>query len=595
MELNVRDIVATNRVVDSNTVRDEVVFEQLFNDSENFTAIINNAGEITNVNDRFARWLKTTSNKLVGVNFLRAIEISGNRVFTEDFTRVSTEMFSVFHGDKRKVCSEGRLITDVGLMWVSYEFSRHYDPYTQCAYFVFSARDITDLKEAKDQLEYLKRFDPITRFPMLEELFVEVKRLSKSQRDMEDKGFSLLFMSLDDFDRAEASMGKAFSDRLLRNVSIRLSNLKPRFNFLSNIDSHSFGILMSGGQEEGERTIKQILDALKEPFFIGNDSICVTASFGLVNVGNGLCKPERLLRAGREAMENAKERGVEFHATSYLSRDSERENTFMIISDLKQAIESEDLSLRFQPIVDFETMKMVAVETLLRWEHPKLGSITPSKFIPIAESTRLMPKIEKWIIDKTFKQLAEWQKIHPELSDFRLSINISPAGFGTDFLVKELTNALAKYSIDPKNVILEITESQTIERFGNTFKVLAELDKMGFAIALDDFGTGYSSLNYLTTLPISVVKIDKSFVTRNAGSDACSRILEAIVELSKTLCIRSVAEGIETDEQFEYLKELGCQYGQGFMLMKPATGNTITELLSERGGKPGLTALQKGA
>jgi EAL domain-containing protein (putative c-di-GMP-specific phosphodiesterase class I) len=250
--------------------------------------------------------------------------------------------------------------------------------------------------------------------------------------------------------------------------------------------------------------------------------------------------------------------------------------------DLRTAIDRDELSMHYQPIIALSDGHIVGFEALLRWHHPDFGMIPPNKFIPIAEQAGLIQPITVWILKETCVQLSKWQKISAEYKDLIVSVNISGKHLSNDDLIDDVENVLEASRIDPKTLKLEITESVAMENAEHTINVLNKLKHIGVQLSIDDFGTGYSSLSYLHRLPFDTLKIDRSFVYLVGENGENSEILQTIISLAKNLKMRVIAEGVETPSQLAVLRNLGCDYAQGFLLAKPKPREETENLLYNR-------------
>jgi EAL domain-containing protein (putative c-di-GMP-specific phosphodiesterase class I) len=245
---------------------------------------------------------------------------------------------------------------------------------------------------------------------------------------------------------------------------------------------------------------------------------------------------------------------------------------------LKEAIENNEFVMYYQPIFD-QLKKITGSESLIRWNHPENGLLAPGDFIVIAEQTGIIHELGRWIIDTVFKQIKSWQD--QNLRVLPVSINISLLQFKSSDLINHLEYCITKYNLDPQLITLELTESIAVEDYSSALKKLNKLKKIGFKIALDDFGTGYSSLNYLANLPFDILKIDKSFTSKIGEETNSDTLIETIVLMAKKLKLNIIAEGVETEKQFGYLKELGCEKYQGYLVSKPLPILKFNELLND--------------
>ncbi len=255
-----------------------------------------------------------------------------------------------------------------------------------------------------------------------------------------------------------------------------------------------------------------------------------------------------------------------------------------LANDLRRAVERDEFTIHYQPIRSLESNEIRAFEALVRWNHPTLGMLSPMEFIPLAEENGIVNEIDNWVMLNACRQMKEWQSEFDELRDVAISVNVSSRQFAQVGLFDTVKDVLIETALSPSKLLLEITETAMIKNLKNTATILRELSFLGVRIALDDFGTGYSSLNYLHELPISVLKIDRSFVNRIDSEKEGIEILKAIIALAASLKMETTAEGIDTENQFEELLRIGCISGQGYYLSKPFPADALPEYLaSERG------------
>lgn len=566
-------------IVNGFRLTDNHLYKRLFFEDDSYKTILDSKGNICAANESLAHWLHSDANELIGKPFLESLNSGETLIFPEDLTNVTEQLSTAFYTKKDSLETECRVFTELGLRWLRYRISYHPDPDEGAEYFVFIARDVTVLKHVQERLEFTRKHDYVTGMPTLEELFKRMRILARKRSVNGNSGFSLLLVSLDDFEYAEASLGKLSTERLLKHISIRLSRLAKLVEFVGMVDRFSFGVLIPDDNSRQERVVNAVLGAIREPFQIDGQTLYITASIGIARAKTAEPKPETVLRSAQLALTLAIENGDDFYAVECQCDATTRADKFILISDLKQALETNALRVLFQPIFFLDTLKVRGVEALIRWDHPQKGPIPPDIFIPVAEEARLMPRIEHWLIDKCVSSLAMWKRNYKEFADVLMGINISSTRLGTQGLMHDLETIVEKYALNPNDIVIEVTETHAIEKFHSRKHGFNELRKCGFGLALDDFGTGYSSLNYLNTLPITSLKIDKTFVSKMEHDHAGSCILDTIVEMSNKLDLRTVAEGIETASQYERLKDNGCNYGQGYLLSRPLEPEDLIKLV----------------
>jgi EAL domain-containing protein (putative c-di-GMP-specific phosphodiesterase class I) len=292
----------------------------------------------------------------------------------------------------------------------------------------------------------------------------------------------------------------------------------------------------------------------------------VTASIGVAPAGPARTDPVELLRDADVAMYAAKAEGKARYSVYESSMHEAVVARVEVTADLQRAIEREELVLHYQPIVDLVTEEVVAVEALVRWDHPQRGMVPPLAFIPIAEETGLIVPIGRWVLTQACQDMAAWQQRHP---DRPLYAHVNVSVNQMQWILEDTRRALATTGADPSSIVLEITESVMVHDTDMVVACLEDLKALGVRLSLDDFGTGYSSLSYLRRLPIDLLKIDKAFVSGIAGDAEESSLGRAVVHIAKTLDLETAAEGIETSEELAVLRSLGCRFGQGFLFSRP--------------------------
>jgi EAL domain-containing protein (putative c-di-GMP-specific phosphodiesterase class I) len=329
-----------------------------------------------------------------------------------------------------------------------------------------------------------------------------------------------------------------------------------------------------------QKVARRIFDSIAQPFSLSSHRISISVNVGIAPCDVEYDTPEEILRDADIAMHFAKEKntGVEVFTKELRVRFLER---VQLENDLRSAIDRNELSMHYQPLVDIQDGSLFGFEALLRWQHAEFGNIPPNKFIPIAEESGLIVPITIWILKQTTVQLAKWQKIAPEYRNLIVSVNISGKHFYNDDLLEDVERALSLSGISPTTLKLEITESAAMENAEHTINMLNRLKKLGVQLSIDDFGTGYSSLSYLHRLPFDTLKIDRSFVYSVGEGGENSEILQTIISLAKNLKKKVIAEGIETEDQLTLLRNLGCDYGQGYLLARPQTVEKNEQALYE--------------
>jgi diguanylate cyclase (GGDEF)-like protein len=411
-------------------------------------------------------------------------------------------------------------------------------------------------------------------------------RLDHARRRKARSGAQLavVFIDLDEFKVVNDSFGHALGDQLLQAVAGRLPGCLRASDTAARLGGDEFAILLEDIWDGGDaRTVtERILSSLQEPFVLDGNRIFANASIGIAYSVSGLEESEDLLRDADVAMYQAKAAGkgrsVVFEAGMQEAVRARAE----LEGDLRHAIERGELSVHYQPIVRVEAQPIRGVEALVRWDHPRLGRLSPAEFIPLAEETGLIVPIGRWVLEQSCRQMACWHETYRLTPPLSLSVNLSARQLHQPEIVADVAGALRRTGLDPSCLVLEVTESILMEDSETTGAKLSALKAEGVRLAIDDFGTGYSSLGYLRRFPVDVLKIDKMFIDALGEELEAGTLVEAVVELGKTLGLQTVAEGVEGTDQLEALVVLGCSLAQGYLFSRPVPAEEIGPLLSRQ-------------
>jgi diguanylate cyclase (GGDEF)-like protein/PAS domain S-box-containing protein len=439
--------------------------------------------------------------------------------------------------------------------------------------------DVSTTRALSLRTSYLAHHDSLTELPnraVLSDRFALALALAKRHT----KQLALLFLDLDNFKNINDSLGHDIGDRLLRSVAMRLRGCVRSSDTVSRLGGDEFVILLSEltNAEDAVLCAEKTLLALSAPHHIDEHRLQITASIGIVTYPDDGLDADVLMKHADAAMYNAKDRGrnnYRFFEPAMNVRAVERRS---LENDLRHAIDRKQFVLHYQPIVDLATGSISGAEALLRWKHPLRGLLGPDQFVSIAEESAYIVAIGQWVLREACRQAREWQVAG--LAPMRVSINISAVELRDANFVANLRDILAETSLPARYVELELTETFLMQDSKSTAIVMEALKETGVGLALDDFGTGYSSLSHLRHFPIDTLKIDREFVQGLAtnADDAC--IVSAVIQMGKTLNIRTVAEGIETQEQLAFLQRQDCSEGQGFYLSQPLIAEELAQLLA---------------
>ena len=417
------------------------------------------------------------------------------------------------------------------------------------------------------ELEHLALRDGLTGLPNRTLLTDRLARaIGRAER--EPQPVAVLVCDLDDFKLINDSLGHAAGDRVLREVGERLVAAMRPTDSVARIGGDEFVVVCEGVDErEAVLVAGRIAEALSGQIDTEDDRVFVTASVGIaVATDAAAATPEDLIRNADAAMYAVKQRGGAGHAFHDAAARERASARLRLQSDLRSAVERDELRLYYQPIVDLATGEAVALEALLRWQHPAHGLLEPARFIPLAEDTGLIVPIGRWVLRESCRQLAAWIQRNPGQAGPAMSVNVSARQLADTNLPADVESALTAHGIEPGRLCLELTETSVMHDPEAALTTLQSLKELGVTIALDDFGTGYSSLSHLGRFPIDLLKIDRSFMVDDPYA---KRIVLGVMGLAHSLGLTAIAEGVEVVEQVEDLKALGCEQAQGYYFARP--------------------------
>lgn len=447
------------------------------------------------------------------------------------------------------------------------------------AFTLFLQDGPQDAEEAK-QIEHFQNYDSLTNLPnkqYFQEIF-EKECEGDSQFDM-----AVLFVNILQFQRINESYGYEFGDQVLYEFARKLCSGLPDHAILARFDNDKFAILLTSQDvshiENDALTLAQSIhynfdnDPLPLEREI-NISLCIGISSGRAGV-NDL---NNLLHNAHLAMQRAKDSKTLVYSSELRTR---AESQLTLESDLRQALNHNQLEVYYQPIICLQTGNLLGLEALARWNHSERGMIPPPEFIALAEQTGLILPLGRWVMNEACQNLKEWIDQNPMAAALSVNVNVSNEQIAQDDIVGVTRDALSKSHLSGEHLKLEITESSLMENAVLARDILLDLKSLNVALAVDDFGTGYSSLNYLNRFPVDILKIDRSFVSHMGDNEESMKIVNIISNLATTLGLSVVAEGIETKEQLDILRELGCQFGQGFFISRPIPAKDVPEFIRQ--------------
>jgi diguanylate cyclase (GGDEF)-like protein len=439
-------------------------------------------------------------------------------------------------------------------------------------------RDITERKKAQIELYKLAHHDMLTGLPnrvLLEDRLQQAKALAHRMNSK----FAVLYLDLDRFKMINDTLGHSVGDELLRLVAGRLTQTLRETDTVARIGGDEFIILLSSVNDHGDVSVlaNKILQALIVPFKLRDHELFITSSLGICMFSDDTRDTEDIVKKADIAMYHAKAMGrnnVQFYNNDMDQNASRR---FVISNSLRRGLEQNEFRVYYQPKVDVASGRIVAMEALVRWEHPELGLLSPVEFIQLAEETGLIMQLGEWVLRESCIQNMKWQS--EGIVDLRVAVNLSGYQLQHTALLATIRTVLKETGMSPDRLELEITESVIMQNADFAVSVLSAISDLGIHISIDDFGTGYSSLAHLKRFSVNTLKIDKSFVRDVDLSSTDAAIATAIIAMGNSLNLNVIAEGVETQSQYDFLKINNCDQVQGFLFCRPLPPDELIELL----------------
>ncbi len=497
-----------------------------------------------------------------------------SRIHPLDIGRVRAEVGEHLMGHTAQLQTEHRMRHDDGTYrWVLTRGLAVRDVKGRAVRAAGSQTDVTQRKAAEDRLLHDAFHDALTGLPNRTLLLDRLERSMVRMARRPEHRFAVLFLDLDGFKVVNDSLGHQTGDQLLIDLSRRLETCLRQGDTIARLGGDEFVVLIDDIED-----VKDVLDLasralqeLERPFSLNGIDLVTTASIGVALSGPGYSSAETLLRDADIAMYQAKSRGKAGYVVFDEAMHTSAMTRIKLEADLRQAAIRREFELHYQPIVSLQTGRIAGFEALLRWNNPERGTVPPDQFIPVAEETKLILPLGLWVLREAAEQLRRWQLTFRTKPQLKMSVNLSCRQFFQSDLVYQIERILLETGLDGGSLRLEITESAIMDQVETALAALARLKALGIRLAIDDFGKGYSSLSYLHQFPCDVLKIDRGFIARMGAHGENSEIVRTIVALAEGLGLEVVAEGIETPYQLTHLRNLGCQYGQGYLFSRPWT------------------------
>ncbi|MGW2839885.1 putative bifunctional diguanylate cyclase/phosphodiesterase [Streptomyces sp. NPDC001493] len=563
-------------------------------------AVVDGAGAVVHANEALARMTGTTAADLAGRPVAALVGLTPDDHAWRSYREVLRGRRSRFRCTRRLKHRDGRPL------WAEITVVPMADPTAgDPGRALLTVADISDRHELQQRLRHLQMHDAVTRLPN-RTLFFERLSAALELSPFQDSSLlprpgriGLCYLDLDGFKAVNDTLGHRAGDRLLAAVAGRLSDVAGRdpyhrdgSHFVARLGGDEFAVLVE--ESQGTQQLLDLADALltavQQPFDLAGQRLSVSASIGVVERASAGTSPTGLMQAADTTLYWAKADGKARWTLFDSERNAHRMTRQALSSTLRPAVDRGEFALEYQPLVGMADGVVRGVEALVRWNHPQFGVLGPNRFVAIAEEDGSIVRLGRWVLRTACRQARRWQLDHPDGPALFVSVNVAVRQVWDTDLVAEVRDVLAETGLDPGLLQLELTESAVMGSAGRPLRALQALSDMGVRIAIDDFGTGYSNLAYLSRLPVSVLKLDGSFVRGFRYDDggrhpspADETIVEALVELAHRLGLTVTAECVETAEQAERLRRIGCDTGQGWLYSRAVTPERIAELIAAGG------------
>jgi diguanylate cyclase (GGDEF)-like protein/PAS domain S-box-containing protein len=567
LEDKTRELEITNNEL-SKTTSELKVSEELANviseTSIDTMLIIDETGLILKVNPAIEKMFNYMESEILGKEIFDLFSSESSQNYILNVLNTVNRFENVIGYENQYEMNATR--KDGSLFPVEVQFGKRYVQ-DRCI-VACTIRDISKTKEYQNKITHLAYHDGLTDLP--NRRFFNKELTNKlNEAKQKNQVLAMMYIDMDRFKHINDSLGHMMGDKVLSEVAKRLKLSVREEDFVARIGGDEFNIIMSDTNRESAIEIAEnLLENFKKPFLVDNYELFITTCIGISIFPYDGEETLALMKNADAALYRAKEQGKNKYKMYHSGMNIYSYKTFILQNDLRKAIEREELALVYQPRINIETGAIGSAEALLRWNHPSWGTIPPLEFIPLAEETGLIVEIGEWVLKTACQQMKAWEK--EGLSTIRVAVNFSSQQFLQKDLVENIKRILQETDVDPSMLEIEITESVIMENELIITNTLKELKNMGICISIDDFGIGYSSLNYLRRFPVNIIKIDKSFIQdlTIAYSDS-KAITSTIISLAYSLNMSVIAEGVETEEQMNILREYNCHEIQGYLFSPP--------------------------
>ena len=572
--IRVIEDISERKAIEAAHQRSEAEFGALFNQAAVGMAETDLRGVFLRVNEKLCTMLGYTAEELLGLKFQQITH-------SDDLTRNFELLRSFAAGERQEYTYEKRYVRKDGSpLWVSVTMSRVRTGPDSSPTALAVIEDISERKRAEERLMYLAQFDALTGLPN-RSLIRDRLGLAVARAKRNDQMVGVMFLDLDNFSEVNDLLGHAAGDRVLQTAAALLSASLRDVDTLGRLGGDEFTIVLENitGEDQVSIVAEKIKKVFAEPIVVDGREIFVSASVGIALYPHGGETVDALLQSADVAMYHAKGQGRNIHAFASPTMTAEAGERFQMVALLRRAMERQEFKLHYQPIVDLKGRDIIGAEALIRLDSPEHGLISPTKFIPLAEGTGLIVPIGEWVLKTACLQAKTWQvQGQPPVL---VSVNLSARQLRTKGLVEMIARTLSETGLAPELLKIEITESHIMEDGHDVMEMLTAIRQLGVGLAMDDFGTGYSSLGNLATLPVQVLRIDRSFIARMLEDSDAMALVSTILTLARSLRLKVVAEGVETEQQEKALRLLRCDQMQGYVFSRPLPAAEFSALLAK--------------
>lgn len=579
-----------NAAMEARLLKSEKLHRYIVESSPDLIYMLDTNGRFTFVNSRIESLLGFRKPELLGVHYSTLVyesdEDLSRYVFNERRTGArasrNVELRLKRRGDRQQEFGEDYLTVEINSAGMYGGVANGTPAAFKGTYGL--ARDISDRKKVEAIVSFQASHDLLTRLPN-RFLFKDRLALAISQAHRNPQTFAIMFLDLDRFKFVNDTLGHVIGDQLLQSASKRILACLREGDTLARAGGDEYMLLLpqAGHRDDAAEVAKKVLDALRRPFLVDGRELFVTISVGIALYPEHGENPETLIRRADIAMYEAKSRGKNTY--EFYSHDMPMAvpGYAFLEDDIREALSANQFTLYYQPQIDVASGKVTGVEALLRWQHPTRDLLEPAEFISAAEDSGLIIAIGEWVLRKACEEISGWRA--EGLPPVRLAVNFSARQFEQADFAATVLRVLDEYKLPGEALEIEIIESAIIKDYEETARKLRDLSRRGVRIAVDDFGTGYASLGYLRRLPVDTLKLDYSFVHDIHTTSAGTSITSAIASMAESLALNLIAEGVETEVQMNYLRSIGCDVMQGFMLSPPLPADAAKQFISRRAGR----------